>query len=103
MRYSKLVSEVYVVGRIWQGVQCAYTYSLSAYDIANIRSMVGVRHITTMREAVEDWLGTAAGDFQSIQDFRVTISTLDGFDFDSDWATEAGEILWCDCTSEEDE
>ena len=102
MRYERLVSEIYVVGRIWQGIIAAYTYSLSSYDIANIKSMIGVRHITTMREAVEDWLSTGAGDFQSIQDFRVTISTPDGFDFDSDWTTEEGEVAWNDCTTEDD-
>ena len=102
MKYTQYVSEVYVVGRIWQGIVCAYTYSLDSYAIANIRALVGVRHITTMREAVEDWLGCNAGDFQSIQDFRVTISTPDGFDFDSEWTTEEGENLWCDCTSQEE-
>ena len=103
MRYESRISEVNVVGRIWQGILCSYTYTLSPYDIDNIRALVGVRGIATMREAVGDWLGSNAGDFQSIQDFNVTISTRDGFDFDSGWATEEGECLWLDCTSQDED
>ena len=94
MRVTRLISEVNVVGRIWTGQEAAYTYPLSAYDIENIVNN-GDGAIT--RDAVQSWLDCHAGDFQSIKDFQVTISTPEGNDFDSGWETEEGELLYSDC------
>lgn len=90
MKVSRIVSEVDVVGRIWQpgcGL-CAYTYPLSGYDVENIRAY-GDGEIT--RDAVQRWLDTHAGDFSEIVDFRATIG--DG-DFDCDFEDEDNEMAY---------
>jgi len=70
-----------VLGAIWQpGFDaCAMTYSLTAYDVGNMRGRTlarggGDRSQTSITRAdVEDWLGANSGDFQSITDFAASI------------------------------
>ena len=90
-----------VVGEIWQpGIgPCSYHYDLNSSAVRNIQDESGV--IT--REGVEDWLGTHAGDFSHIIDFCASI-TVDGIDYDFDFATEEGALAYADTIAEwEDE
>ena len=103
-RYQKRVSQVDVVGKIWMPATTAATsYTLSDYDIGNIRALsqdadIGPVHAGPItREGVEQWLTMNSGDFQSVDDFRVTISTADGYDFDSDFEDEEAELTFNDC------
>ena len=103
-RYQKRISQVDVVGTIWMpAITAATTYTLSDYDIGNIRARsqgadVGpVDSGPVTREGVEEWLSRNSGDFQSVEDFRVTISTADGYDFDSDFEDEESELTFNDC------
>jgi hypothetical protein len=60
-----------VVGNIWQpgvGV-CAMAYSLSPYDVENMRNATG--GIT--RDDVDEWLAKNAGDFREVLDFEANI------------------------------
>jgi len=90
MKVCRLISEVDVIGRGWYGQKCCTTYPLREYDVENIRGH-GDGKIT--REAVESWLTCNAGDFQAIDDFRVTIG--DGV-LDSDFQHEESEIDYND-------
>ena len=100
MRYEKHESYVDVIGRIWMpAATCAMRYPMSDHDVANARNDAG----ELTRESVEQWLSTHSGDFQSIEDFRISISLADGTDFDSDW--EHGDDSACtysDCMYQED-
>ena len=93
MKVSTIINQVQVIGHIWMpNATAAHTYTLSAYDVENIRACGDGR---LSRDAVETWLAMNAGDFQSIEDFSVTIG--DG-DFDSPWSSEDNEMTFFDCT-----
>lgn len=92
MRYVKRVSGIHVIGRGWYGQRMASTIPLTDHDLAHI-----IEDGQYTREAVEHWLMLHSGDFQSIEDFRVTISDSEGRDFDSDFAAEESECTWNDC------
>jgi hypothetical protein len=93
MRYTVRKSIVEVIGKIWMpAVTCAQVYTLSAYDLGNARDDDG----QLTRESVEDWLSTHAGDFQSIEDFHASLE--DGAEtIEMPWASEDGEMTFCDC------
>lgn len=89
MRYQTCKSSIQVIGKIWMPAVTAYEYPLSSYDLENIGELT--------RENCEAWLATHSGDFQSIEDFRVDISTRNGVDFVSEWANEESEFIFSDC------
>jgi hypothetical protein len=93
MKILQRLSFVQVIGRIWQpGVTAAMTYDLRPYDVENMRDDDG--KIT--RDSMEDWLGSHAGDFQEVTDFRASIE--DGeTTIDIDWAKEESELTFNDC------
>jgi len=85
MRYMVERNFVRVVGRIWMpGVDAAYEYPLSAYDIENIGEFT--------RESVEYWLALNTGDFQEVTDFYATVG-----DAEIPWAYEESEFQFNDC------
>ncbi len=91
MRITQIISQIEVIGHIWQpGITAAMTYRLTSHDIENIRKDDG----TIDRDAVERWLDSHSGDFKSIIDFTCTIG--DG-DFDSGWSNEESEYTFADC------
>jgi len=94
MRYTVKLSYVDVVGNIWMpNAPAAYRYTLSGYDVENIRAY-GDGKIT--REAVDQWLSCHAGDFQSVTDFSASIE--DGeTTHDFDWSDEESEFTYNDC------
>jgi hypothetical protein len=63
---------------------CGQRQELSAYDLENIGEFT--------RENVEDWLGTHAGDFQSVRDFHAVCG-----DAEVAWENEENEFEYCDC------
>jgi hypothetical protein len=86
------IRKIEVIGRIWQpcmGV-CGMTYSLDRSDVKNIRALGGGQ---LTRDAVQGWLETNAGDFQSIIDFHADIE-----EFDSPWVSEDNECTFLNCT-----
>jgi hypothetical protein len=64
------------------------------YDVENCRDNSG--KIT--RESVKAWLDKHAGDFQCVEDFHASIEDGDKT-IDIPWATEAGELVYCDATN----
>jgi hypothetical protein len=132
MRYLVRVSFVDVVGHIWMpNAVCSMRYTLSAYDVRNIREHAAHRldctcptgwhlseptvdarcpyhlanpgtAIEITREDVEQWLATNSGDFQSIIDFRASIEDGDKT-LDFDFATEDGYLAYCDTLPEEND
>lgn len=62
---------VEVIGYIWwpNDVPCAYSYSLSAYDIENMRGEDG----KIARREIQSWVDRNAGDFSEVADFRASI------------------------------
>ena len=79
------IAHVEVVGKIWMPMTtAAYIYDLSDYDLENIGEFT--------RENVDDWLGTHAGDFSSIQDFHAVCG-----DVEIPWQSEENEMTFCDC------
>lgn len=99
MKYTVRKSLVWIVGRIWMpAIVCSQVLTLSNYDVENIRAH-GDGNIT--RDAVEQWLMSHSGDFQSVLDFAASIED-GGRTIDIDWATEDGETLYNDTLSSED-
>lgn len=78
-----------VIGSIWQpGIgTCAYGYSLSAYDIENMRGDDG----KIARREIQSWLDKNAGDFSNIEDFSATIDNAN-----YGWADEESEFAFLD-------
>lgn len=98
MKYTVRKSIVRVVGRIWMpAVIASNVITMSAYDIDNARDEDG--KIT--RESVEDWLGSHAGDFQSIIDFEASIEDGD-LTIDIPFASEDGEMAYIDTLGDEE-
>jgi len=95
MKYLVRKSVVAVVGGIWMppGAICAYDYTLTDHDVANIKDR-GDGAIT--RDALDEWLGCHAGDFSSIKDFSASIEDGDE-SIEIPWATEDGECAYLDC------
>ena len=84
MRYMVEKNFVDVVGRIWMpAITASMRYPLSGYDLENIGEFT--------RENVAQWVGTHAGDFQSVQDFYATAG-----DQEIPWASEEGELAYLD-------
>jgi hypothetical protein len=78
-----------VIGTIWMpAVTAATSYTLSSYDIENMRGDDG----KIARREIQAWLDTHAGDFQSIEDFDATIE-----DARYGWANEESEFTFMDC------
>ena len=95
MRYTRVVSQVQVIGRIWMpDAVCAMDYTLSAHDLENIRDGRPLAEIT--REDIAGWLSTHAGDFQEIIDFRADLSE-GSEDKVIDWENEENELTYYDC------
>ena len=78
-RYTVITYEVYVVGKGWYGQTIATTYTLP-------------KNIEPIRDAIEQWLCTNSGDFQSISDFGASID-----DIEIPFETEEGECIWHNC------
>ena len=94
MRYNARKSFVLVLGCIWMPNALAATeYPIQDSDIQNMTDDSGI--IT--RESFNLWLDSHSGDFQSIVDFRASISTPDGKDYDFDWLEEDSEVTFNDC------
>ena len=91
------INVIRIIGRIWlPPVVCAQTLHPSSYDINNMRDDEG--KIT--RDSVEQWLGTHAGDFQSIIDFSVSLDE----ELESDWAKgEDSDMTYGDCMCPDDD
>ena len=92
MSYRRItINQVQVIGFIWEpgDFHCSMTYNLSPSQVEDIKAL-GNGDLN--REAVQHWLGTNSGDFQSIEDFRVDIE-----DFLSDWANPESEYIFLDC------
>lgn len=88
MKFTIERNWVEVVGTIWMpAVTCGQRIDLSRYDMDNIGEPT--------RENVEQWLSTHTGDFQSIQDFHAIIGEVE-----IPWATEEGELAYCDSQGE---
>ena len=81
------IRHIEVVGTIWMSTtkKASMVYELTHYDAEIIKG--DSSEIT--RKGVRDWLGTHAGDFQSIIDFHADIA-----DFDSPWEDEANELFF---------
>jgi hypothetical protein len=83
-----------VIGRIWEPGfgPCAYTYTLRAYDLANMG--VGPHGEGLTREKVQAWLNKNAGDFQVVIDFEVSVGH-----YALSWQDEESELIYNDCTN----
>jgi hypothetical protein len=91
------MSYIEVIGTIWMpAVTAAYRYSLSGYDIDNMRSPDDGK---IARREIQGWLDTHAGDFQSVEDFYAEI---DGACYG--WKNPESECVFINCMypSEED-
>jgi len=84
-RYTVIVRNVQVVGKLWMGGNAAMEYTMSVEDLDGMRPDV-------TREKVEQWLTTKTGDFQSVTDFHADLD-----DVDIPWGTEEGEMIFNDC------
>ena len=84
MRYMVELNFVNVVGKGWYGQSMAYTYDLGKHELECIGDFT--------RENVEQWLGTHAGDFQSILDFEATAG-----DAWIEFSTDEGSMAYADC------
>lgn len=84
MKFTIERSWVNVVGKGWYGQTIATTYNLSSYDLKNIGEET--------RENVERWLGSHAGDFQKVEDFRAVLKNSV-----VEWGTIEGELSFMDC------
>ena len=92
MRYTVRKSLVYVVGKIWMpmGPLFAQTFTVRADDLLDDDGKI-------TRESVEQWLCCHAGDFSSIEDFSASIEHGEET-IDIPWASEEGELAYCDAT-----
>jgi hypothetical protein len=90
MNGRSTTGHVDVIGEIWwpMGGTFAYSYSLDAYDVENMRADDG----KIARREIQAWLDTHAGDFSSIADFSATI---DGASYG--WADADSELTFGDC------
>ena len=79
-----------VIGYIWMpsDVPCAYSYSLSSYDVENMRGEDG----KIARREIQSWLDSHAGDFSEITDFRATIGNAE-----YGWSDPESELTYSDC------
>ena len=79
-----------VLGTIWlPAITCGQQINLTAYDMDNIGE--------PSRDNVEQWLGTHAGDFQSIEDFHAVLGETE-----IPWNDEDHECQFNDCMYPED-
>jgi len=96
MRYLIRKSIIEVIGEIWlpYGALCAQSYTLSDYDMRNVRDY-GDGTIT--RDAVEHWLAFNSGDFSRVVDFRADLEDGDQTVV-FEWAHgEESECTYSDC------
>lgn len=84
-RYTVVTRDVFVLGRGWYGQEMTYTYTLP-------------QDILPTREAIQDYLGAHAGDFQSITDFAASIDEVE-----IPFGTEENEWRYTDITFREEE
>ena len=98
MRYTVRTSFIDVVGYIWMPNRiCSMRYTLSAYDLTNIRE-IGNGRLT--RDAIEDWLTMHSGDFQRLLGFYANIE--DGKKTrEFPWPNEEVEMQYLDTMVEE--
>ena len=100
MRYQKRASFVEVIGRIWMpATTAAMRYDLRDYDLENIRGESEFRGYADPydRRAVEHWVAMNSGDFQSVTDFRFSISDSEGRDADGEWTDADNGCTFNDC------
>lgn len=96
MKYTVTKSYVSVIGTIWMpAITCAMEYDLSDYDIRNIEQAKRELGLD-WRGAIENWLSTNSGDFQSVDDFRADIETSEG-NIVIEWASGDAEMTYNDC------
>ncbi len=99
MRYTRVVSQIQVVGHIWQpglGL-CAMNYTISISDLRNMLERAEKFSIVDLtREDVEAWLALHSGDFHEILDFRADLSYGDE-DKVIEWVSEDNECIYNDC------
>lgn len=99
MIYTVKKSFIHVLGYIWMpNIQCSQVINLCQYDIDNMRNEEG----TITRDDVEDWLGSHAGDFQSITDFYASIEDNDT-SIEIAWNNEENEFSFNDNMYQEQE
>ena len=89
-RYTVIVREIQVVGRLWSGVKGAYSRSLTQHDVEQIGELT--------RENISNWIDSHFGDFESITDFHADLD-----DFDSPWDDEDSEMFYMEVMYEHDE
>lgn len=103
MRYTVRKSFVEVVGTIWMpAVTCSLRIDLGQWEIDQIADRLD--HPDSIdpaawREALDDWLTTHSGDFQSVDDFAASIEYGDAT-IDIPWGSEAGEMAYCETRSD---
>ena len=96
MRLFRRISCIDVIGKIWMPpVTCAMRYDLDDWAVRRIFDEAPEDPYN--REAVESYLMMHSGDFQSIQDFRYTISDAQGRDADGDWKDEESDCIFSEC------
>ena len=90
MSVMSVTGHVEVIGFIWwpNDVPCAYTYSLTAYDVENMRGDDG----KIARREIQSWLDKNAGDFSEVTDFRALIA---GASYG--WADPESQATYEDC------
>ena len=94
-RITYTINQIQVVGTIWMpNATCAMDYTLTDSDVESLRDENGIIE----RSAIFGWLGTHAGDFQSVIDFNADF----GDDFVSAWESEENEAIYIDCMYGED-
>lgn len=84
MKFTIERNWIEVIGRIWMPATiCAQRIDLGKYEMDNIGEPT--------RENVMNWLGSHAGDFQSIKDFHAIIG-----DVEIPWENEESECVYSD-------
>ena len=106
MKYTVRKSLIWIVGHIWMppNVICSQCLTLRDYDVENItaQALHDTGSATITRDAVEQWLTTHSRDFSHAIDFSASLE--DGDDtITIDWATEAGEMLYNNTLSDNEQ
>ena len=85
MKFTIERNWIEVIGIIWMpAITCAQRIDLDSFQVSNIGEPT--------RENVEDWLGSHAGDFQSIEDFHAIVGKTE-----IAWKNEESESTYNDC------
>lgn len=90
MKFTVEKNWIDVIGTIWMpSVTATYVYKLTTYDMENIGKPT--------RENIDVWLGSHAGDFQSVKDFHAVIGETE-----IPWKDEENEVLFNSITYPEE-